>query len=819
MRPGLIDTGYGNQCKFLLRCIRDLGYPVACLAFWGCEGGNTEWEGIPIFGRQLDGYGNDAIPHIIKKFHADVVITLIDLWVMDVNIGRHGALWAAIVPIDHDPCPDVVGARFPHVQRLIAMAQFGERKMKEYYNGEFAHKVTYIPHSIDCAAYHPVTSEEKIQYRKKFYPDWPEDAFVCFPPDTNITLADGSAKAIAEVNQGDDVLSADGKVVTTTTIINRSYIGDLVDLRITGREPLRATPEHPILAIKRESLICDRCYSFWQRGYICRQDGKRNYTNSMCATCLQPVLGRVQAEFYRADELKVGDFALSPVLNSETKKQPLLDIAEYIKVDGRLTDTEIQGRYVKRSIPRRIPLDDAFAQLLGIYIADGNLYRRTGSTIPNGITITTGPDKTEAQRVVSLFKQVFGLAAKLRQVHCNGGGLIKEGEYQSHAVTLTHRDVAQLFYALAGEHAESKQLNPTIIHWPLDVQASLLRGMWSGDGYETKGKSRNKPIRYVYSTVSVSLAYQIMALLAIQGTSSSIRKECRRIGRPIFRISYSESALNIGRLRREHHNMFPIPGYTLHEIRKVEKVAYSGMVHNLHVGAPHTYVANGISVHNCGMVAANKGYPCRKSFPEAMEAFAMFSKDHPEARLYLHSYASTEFGGPHLIEMGKHFGIEEKLRVANPQMTLAGDYDDDLMRQLYGTMDVLLSPSQGEGFGICVVEAQAVGIPVIVTDFSAQSELVGAGWRVPPARLISTLLWSKQAEADVQGIYHALKEARWHLPNPHMSAMAREFALRYDVPVVNKQFWSPFFASLDAGRKEMTKELRMPYLDKIPVAM
>jgi glycosyltransferase involved in cell wall biosynthesis len=45
--------------------------------------------------------------------------------------------------------------------------------------------------------------------------------------------------------------------------------------------------------------------------------------------------------------------------------------------------------------------------------------------------------------------------------------------------------------------------------------------------------------------------------------------------------------------------------------------------------------------------------------------------------------------------------------------------------------DVFLHTSHGGGFEIPLVESQLCGTPVIVTDFSAMSELVFAGWKVP----------------------------------------------------------------------------------------
>ena len=52
------------------------------------------------------------------------------------------------------------------------------------------------------------------------------------------------------------------------------------------------------------------------------------------------------------------------------------------------------------------------------------------------------------------------------------------------------------------------------------------------------------------------------------------------------------------------------------------------------------------------------------------------------------------------------------------------------MAAIYASLDVLLNASMGEGFGLTVLEAQACGVPAIVTDFTAMREVCGAGWKV-----------------------------------------------------------------------------------------
>ena len=106
----------------------------------------------------------------------------------------------------------------------------------------------------------------------------------------------------------------------------------------------------------------------------------------------------------------------------------------------------------------------------------------------------------------------------------------------------------------------------------------------------------------------------------------------------------------------------------------------------------------------------------------------------------------------------------------------------EMMAHIYSSLDVLLNPATGEGFGIPVLEAQACGTPAIVTDFSAMQEVCGAGWKVEHSKWW-TGQQSWQAQPHVADIVEAL-EACYHRSTAQVAAdskRAREHALQYDV--------------------------------------
>src|SRR5690606_29284977 len=95
----------------------------------------------------------------------------------------------------------------------------------------------------------------------------------------------------------------------------------------------------------------------------------------------------------------------------------------------------------------------------------------------------------------------------------------------------------------------------------------------------------------------------------------------------------------------------------------------------------------------------------------------------------------------------------------------------------------------GEGFGIAPLEAQACGTPVVVSDFSAQTELCGAGWTVTgrPWWVNPYRAWWQQP--DVDAIVAALEQA--YTDAAGMRDQAAEFAKAYDADLVYEEHWRP----------------------------
>ena len=198
-----------------------------------------------------------------------------------------------------------------------------------------------------------------------------------------------------------------------------------------------------------------------------------------------------------------------------------------------------------------------------------------------------------------------------------------------------------------------------------------------------------------------------------------------------------------------------------------------------------------------GMVAANKGKRSRKSFPEVFTAFAHFAREHDDAVLYLHTEnTGVVMDGVNLKSLGEALGIPQKKIFVCDQYNYSIGFPDKYMAAAFNSMDVLANPSTGEGFGVPIIETQACGVPVIVTDITSMSELCGAGWSVGGTRFI-TPLNSMQMSPDPGQLIDAFTMAYKSKGDQKLKDKAREFALQYDADLITERYWKPTLKSIE----------------------
>lgn len=208
-----------------------------------------------------------------------------------------------------------------------------------------------------------------------------------------------------------------------------------------------------------------------------------------------------------------------------------------------------------------------------------------------------------------------------------------------------------------------------------------------------------------------------------------------------------------------------------------------------------------------GMVAANQGIPSRKSFPQVFDAFSVFHRKHPNSILYLHTDIAGRIGGIDLNALSQMCGIPPEAMRATEYTPLHVGLSQQDVASVYGIFDVLAMPSMGEGFGIPLIEAQACGVPVITTNWTAMSELCGAGWLVEGDRFYDGTQRSFQKLPAVSEIVKGLESAYEARGDAALRDKAVAFAQDYEVDAVFDKYWRPILDQMERPREVAPLEL------------
>ena len=171
-----VPTGYGSQTALFAPRIADLGYDVACSAFFGLAGSQLNWtapsgRAIPVYPAGQDGHSNDVMGSHLRHWAGEepsLFLSLTDVWVLWTDVVKRlpAAAW---VPVDHDPAPPEVVEWFERGAAVpIAMSRFGQERLRDAELDPL-----YVPHGYDPAVFYP---RERAEARARL--GFPQDAFV-----------------------------------------------------------------------------------------------------------------------------------------------------------------------------------------------------------------------------------------------------------------------------------------------------------------------------------------------------------------------------------------------------------------------------------------------------------------------------------------------------------------------------------------------------------------------------------------------------------------------------------------------------------------
>ncbi len=153
-------SGYASTGANLLPYIVKEGYALAMSSFFGVEGFVDQWQGMTVYPKMNNPYGDDAMVFHGQDFKADIIITNQDVWPLDYGLLKQINRFVPWVPIDLDPVPPSIVERMRLAYRIITCSKFGYEQLKN-----FGIHSTYIPYSVNTEIFKPM---DKLALRKKF---------------------------------------------------------------------------------------------------------------------------------------------------------------------------------------------------------------------------------------------------------------------------------------------------------------------------------------------------------------------------------------------------------------------------------------------------------------------------------------------------------------------------------------------------------------------------------------------------------------------------------------------------------------------------
>ena len=401
----------------------------------------------------------------------------------------------------------------------------------------------------------------------------------CLAAGSLITMSDGTLRPIEDVSVGDVVmthLGTEGKVLET---FERQVDEEIISFSSSiQNSPLFVTKNHPVWSGKQDGFRCDKDNRRWCRpGELDLCAHRSAKTGDLCNADLK----NRTFEFVPAGELQKGDLVESPVWPS----------------------------FINEAIPLEV------AKIVGDYASEGSLMSDNRKI---SFDLSMSERDTVALDVISSCVSIqpglgSGFTSKVYEHRGeNGNGL---------SIRWTNPMLASFLYETVGSGARKKCLSQDFIESLSDDGIRILLGsVIDGDGYQSSG-ARAGDIKI--DLASRDLVSQLVLLarnVGIKATMFSTTQKgdpssrdsrfdihCMRIPRAdaLQLVEFSRRVFD-PKKDRCHHSIWTERGVAA-PILSLSNVHYVGPVYNLKVEGENSYVANGISVHNCDHLKNHKG--------------------------------------------------------------------------------------------------------------------------------------------------------------------------------------------------------------------
>jgi hypothetical protein len=284
-------------------------------------------------------------------------------------------------------------------------------------------------------------------------------AELCFTPETRVVLADGSRRAINDLQVGDMVLSHTGHRREITEIHSRHFNGDLVTLKAEGvPQTFRVTPGHPFWVLSPRGTCSCGCGNALPRP---KNFERSKYWRSYLAGHNPRVMSLQPPEFTfkEAGELQTGDLLALPI--------PTISVRPSGKVDSER------------------------AELLGWFLAEGSYIKHHGSRCGIQFTLNAEDEKSVADRLALLLEQCFEPELQKRRMPRRREVVKRNGTDKILDVLWGDQNSPKLTSDIATELPGIQNLN-AILHRYEKLGVISSRALCKGERLDILGRKRSR---------------------------------------------------------------------------------------------------------------------------------------------------------------------------------------------------------------------------------------------------------------------------------------------------------------------------------------
>jgi hypothetical protein len=431
----------------------------------------------------------------------------------------------------------------------------------------------------------------------------------CFLPGTQVSLADGTRVAIEDVQVGDMVLTHKGR---SREVLNKQIRGGKWGVRrieaVGVPSAITATDIHPFFVFRLPDVCACGCGESLPASY---SSGKR--------TALP---NRLSRRFKDGHNLRIlnpnGTYSLEERAARQARLNDLLSprMEEVKAADLKVGDFLC---FPRAQFGSGVDTTSGRARLLGYFLAEGNFQKRDGKHHTVEFNFSLHERDTYAAEVMRLLTEEFP--------GCNPR-LYTAGESEGCAATVVvaGSDIAAWFLKHGGEYSHGKRLHPDVMAWSVENQLHLLGAWVNGDGNLQKGGATS------VTTVSYDLVCQMHAIMArcgiyarmyglVQGKSVDVAEVVNgglvqtlcddgSYRRPSFQLDLGQTQSQALRGRCDKVRLDPKfqtqacrvqDDVVMFPITSIEAQTYEGWVHDMEVEEDHSYVVEGVAVHNCSI--------------------------------------------------------------------------------------------------------------------------------------------------------------------------------------------------------------------------